>query len=70
MQQSWRWFGPDDVVPLQTVRQAGASGVVTALHHIPYGQVWSLAEIQARQGLIGADPSLGLAWNVGKPASA
>ena len=64
MQQSWRWFGPEDVVPLRAIRQAGASGVVTALHHIPYGEVWSLAEIRQRQGLIGADPSLGLAWNV------
>ena len=64
MEQSWRWFGPDDAVPLHAIRQAGASGVVTALHQIPYGVVWTVDEIQARQGLIGADPSLGLHWNV------
>ncbi len=64
MEQSWRWFGPDDVVPLQTIRQAGAAGVVTALHHIPYGVAWSVEEIERRQALIGADASLGLRWNV------
>jgi mannonate dehydratase len=64
MEQSWRWFGPDDVVPLHAIRQAGASGVVTALHQIPYGEVWPVEAIQARQAAIGADPSLGLHWNV------
>ena len=64
MEQSWRWFGPDDVVPLHAIRQAGATGVVTALHQIPYGEVWSIEAIEARQALIGADPSLGLRWNV------
>jgi mannonate dehydratase len=64
MEQSWRWFGPDDAVPLHAIRQAGASGVVTALHQIPYGVVWSVEAIQERQALIGADRSLGLHWNV------
>jgi mannonate dehydratase len=64
MEQSWRWFGPDDVVPLRTIRQAGAAGVVTALHHIPYGVVWSVEEIERRKALIAVDPSLGLRWNV------
>jgi mannonate dehydratase len=64
MEQSWRWFGPDDVVPLHAIRQAGASGVVTALHHIPSGVVWSVDEIERRKALIAADPSLGLHWNV------
>ncbi len=64
MQQSWRWFGPGDVVPLSAIRQAGARGVVTALHHIPYGAVWTIAEIEARKAEIAADPSLGLHWNV------
>lgn len=64
MEQSWRWFGPDDVVPLHAIRQAGARGVVTALHHIPYGVVWSVDEIERRRALIAADPSLGLRWNV------
>ena len=64
MEESWRWFGPDDVVPLHAIRQAGASGVVTALHQIPYGAVWSVAAIRERQALIAADPALGLRWNV------
>src|SRR4051812_9619781 len=64
MEQSWRWFGPDDVVPLHAIRQAGATGVVTALHQIPYGEVWSIEAIEQRRALIAADPSLGLHWNV------
>ena len=64
MQQSWRWFGPDDVVPLRAIRQAGASGVVTALHQIPYGELWTLEAIAERKGLIEQDRSLGLHWNV------
>jgi len=64
VEQSWRWFGPGDVVKLHAIRQAGASGVVTALHDIPYGEVWSVSDIEARQALIAADPSLGLSWNV------
>ena len=64
MEQSWRWFGPDDVVPLRAIRQAGADGVVTALHQIPYGVVWDIAAIEKRKAEIAADPSLGLRWNV------
>jgi mannonate dehydratase len=64
MEQSWRWFGPGDVVPLHAIRQAGASGVVTALHDIPYGELWTEAAIAERQSLIAADASLGLRWNV------
>lgn len=64
MEQSWRWFGPDDVVKLHAIRQAGASGVVTALHDIPYGEIWRVSDIEERKAQIVSDPSLGLRWNV------
>jgi hypothetical protein len=64
VEQSWRWFGPQDVVKLPAIRQAGARGVVTALHEVAYGEVWTIEAIEARKALIAADPSLGLHWNV------
>ncbi|HSP25308.1 MAG TPA: mannonate dehydratase [Saliniramus sp.] len=64
LEQSWRWFGPEDGVPLSAAADAGASGIVTALHHIPYGEVWTTDEIAKRQRLIAENPALGLRWNV------
>lgn len=63
MKQSWRWFGPDDAVSLAAARQAGASGIVTALHQIPYGEVWSVEAIERRKSEIAA-PGFGLDWVV------
>ena len=61
MQETWRWFGPDDTVGLEQIKQAGATGVVTALDHIPTGAVWPLADIQERQALLAEH---GLEWSV------
>ena len=67
MKQTWRWFGPNDLVSIDDVCQAGAQGIVTALHHVPTGAVWTPAEIARRQAIVGrmkdGSPS-GLAWDV------
>ncbi|MEP0005156.1 MAG: mannonate dehydratase [Balneola sp.] len=64
MIQSWRWYGPNDDVTLSDIEQAGAYGVVHALHHIPVGQVWTVLEIEERQKFIEWDASKGVPRNL------
>ncbi|OYV34516.1 MAG: mannonate dehydratase [Rhodospirillales bacterium 20-64-7] len=63
MEQSWRWFGPEDPIRLTDIAQTGAEAIVTALHDIPYGEVWSEAAIAERQAIIARDTPA-LRWRV------
>lgn len=68
MKYSWRWFGPNDPVTIADIRQCGVSDIVSALHHIPNGEVWSVAEIKNRQQQVAWDslnnePS-NLVWSI------
>ena len=67
MRQTWRWFGPKDLVSVDDMLQAGVQGVVTALHHVPTGQVWQpdqIADRQAQLAVMRDGAPSGLAWEV------
>src|ERR1700712_1093331 len=67
LRQTWRWFGPADITSIDDITQVGAVGVVSALHHVPNGMVWSAEEIAKRHREIGTrkdGTASGLTWDV------